>query len=202
MKIIFLLLSILTLNFSPVETTLTKEERDFAANYMKETKEIFLKEINGLSEAQLNFKTSPEKWSIAQCIEHIAIAETALMLAVQEKLKEPADPARHATVKATDQDVIKTVTDRSRKSTAPEFLQPKDDKFKSIDDAIKSFIQQRDKNIAYVMSTNDDLRNHYGAHAILGPIDTYQVVLLIAAHSRRHTLQIEEVKADPNFPKK
>jgi hypothetical protein len=27
-------------------------------------------------------------------------------------------------------------------------------------------------------------------------------VLLIAAHSERHTKQINEVKADPNFPKK
>ena len=31
---------------------------------------------------------------------------------------------------------------------------------------------------------------------------TPQWVLFVAAHSERHTKQINEVKADPNFPKK
>jgi hypothetical protein len=43
------------------------------------------------------------------------------------------------------------------------------------------------------------------AHAVdspLGPkLDAYEWVLFIAAHSERHTKQIHEVKADPNFPK-
>jgi hypothetical protein len=32
-------------------------------------------------------------------------------------------------------------------------------------------------------------------------MDAYEFVLLIAAHSERHTKQILEVKADPNYPK-
>jgi hypothetical protein len=36
----------------------------------------------------------------------------------------------------------------------------------------------------------------------LGTVDTYQLFIFIAAHSKRHTLQIDEVKSDPNFPKK
>jgi hypothetical protein len=36
-----------------------------------------------------------------------------------------------------------------------------------------------------------------------GPkLDAYEWVLFVSAHSQRHTKQIEEVKADPNFPKK
>jgi len=53
----------------------------------------------------------------------------------------------------------------------------------------------------YVSTTNDDLRDHMGPHPVLGPLDAYQWILLISAHSERHTKQIEEVKADPNFPK-
>ena len=33
-------------------------------------------------------------------------------------------------------------------------------------------------------------------------LDGIQWVLFIAAHSERHTAQMLEVKADPNFPKK
>jgi hypothetical protein len=35
-----------------------------------------------------------------------------------------------------------------------------------------------------------------------GLLDAYQWMLFQGAHSKRHTAQIEEVKADPNFPKK
>jgi hypothetical protein len=37
---------------------------------------------------------------------------------------------------------------------------------------------------------------------LLKELDAYQWLLLLASHSERHTLQILEVKADPNFPKK
>jgi hypothetical protein len=32
-------------------------------------------------------------------------------------------------------------------------------------------------------------------------MDAYQVFLLVAAHSGRHTAQIREVEASPGFPK-
>ncbi len=50
--------------------------------------------------------------------------------------------------------------------------------------------------------TQDDLRAHSAPHPVLKTIDAYQWLLLLSAHSARHAAQIEEVKADPNFPKK
>jgi hypothetical protein len=35
----------------------------------------------------------------------------------------------------------------------------------------------------------------------MGYVDACQVMLLIAAHTQRHTDQIKEVKAHPNFPR-
>ena len=51
----------------------------------------------------------------------------------------------------------------------------------------------------YLKSTAG-LRAHQ-ADSPLGKLDGYEWVLLIAAHSDRHTKQMMEVKADPNFPK-
>lgn len=200
MKKLAFLSAVIFLSFSTTDTTLTKEERDVAVKYFKESKEIFLNDVKGLSEAQLNFKASPEKWSVAQCIEHIAIAESKLMEIVQTNLKQSSDSVKKPGTKVADTDIWPFVTDRSKKRIAPEFLQPSDT-FKNSDDAIKTFVSRRDKNIEYVETTNDDLRNHFMPHA-LGMLDDYQWMIVIAAHSRRHTLQIEEVKADPNFPKK
>ena len=199
-KLLLLLSMAMLASYATRNTSITKEERDFAIKYMHETQESFLKDIQGLSVTQLNFKAAPEKWSISQCIEHIAIAEKALMDIGQNNEKQTADPSKRSEIKVSDQDVLKVVTDRSRKSIAPEFMQPAN-KFKNSDEAVQAFIDQRKKNIDYIQTTNDDLRNHFLTHQVMGTIDGYQFILLIAAHSRRHTLQIEEVKADANFPK-
>jgi len=201
-KLSFLFGAILALGFSTKDAdSLSKKERKFAANYLKETRDGFLKDVKGLSEAQLNFKTAPERWSVAQCIEHIAVAENALFTGLQKSLQIPADTARRAEITASDTTVLRVVTDRSHKSTAAEFLQP-DGKFSGTVEAMSSFKDRRQKTIDYILTTNDDLRHHYSKHGIMGTIDDYQAILLIAAHCRRHTLQIEEVMADQNFPKK
>ena len=58
----------------------------------------------------------------------------------------------------------------------------------------------REKTIAYAQSTQDDLRTHVG-EGPMGPMDAYQWLLLLAAHSARHTAQILEVEANPGYPK-
>ncbi|MBS1600313.1 MAG: DinB family protein [Bacteroidetes bacterium] len=198
MKIAGLLLVLIFFSFST--DTITKKERDAAIKYFKESKDIFLNDIKDLSDVQLNFKTSPERWSVAECIEHIAIAEDAFMEIIQEDLKQPVDSSKTPKERIADDAVWPFVTDRSKKRTTPEFLKPSN-KFKTTDEAIKAFIERRDKNMNYVNTTNDDLRSHFMPHA-LGMLDDYQWLIVIAAHCRRHTLQIEEVMADPNFPKK
>jgi hypothetical protein len=35
---------------------------------------------------------------------------------------------------------------------------------------------------------------------VFGPLDGYDWILAVAAHTARHTQQILEVKADPGFP--
>jgi hypothetical protein len=83
---------------------------------------------------------------------------------------------------------------------APEFLKPTN-RWATEADVVKAFEESRQATMDYVRTTNDDLRDHFGPHPVLGPLDGYQWILLISAHSERHTKQIEEVKADPNFPK-
>jgi hypothetical protein len=67
-------------------------------------------------------------------------------------------------------------------------------------EAEQHFLESRATTEEYLKSA-PDLR----AHAIDSPmgmeLDGYGWILLIAAHSERHTKQILEVKADPNFPK-
>ena len=120
------LLFISTSSFlSPSPSSLSKEERKYAAGLLKETKKYFLKNIKGLSDAQLDFKAAPEKWSIRQCMEHITLAESFLDQLLQGTLNAPANPEKRAEIKIKDEDIVTFLTDRSKKAQAPEPIQPK-----------------------------------------------------------------------------
>ena len=89
---------------------------------------------------------------------------------------------------------------REKKIKTSPPLEPQNTGFKSTPDALSSFFDNRKKLMEFVMTTNDNMRDHV-LTLPFGSFDSYQMVLFIAAHSNRHTQQIEEVKADPNFPK-
>ncbi len=186
---------------TPAPTTLTAEERENALKSLQSTHDAFLKSIAGLSEKQWRFKPAADRWSVAEVSEHIAVSESMIFGMVESKLMtSPADPAKRGDVKVTDETILKMVPDRSHKVQAPEFLKPTN-RFATREDNIKAFEDARKATMNYVRTTNDDLRDHFGPHPLLGPMDAYQWILLISAHTERHTKQIEEVKADPNFPK-
>lgn len=199
---IAVLLLISTTSFlSPTTSSLSKEERKYAAGILKETKRFFLKNIKGLSETQLDFKAAPEKWSIRQCMEHITLSESFLDQLLQGTLNSPANPEKRAEIKIKDEEIVSFLIDRSKKAQAPEPIQPKGN-FKSAAEMIQQFNVARDKHIDYMKTTQDDMRNHCTPHPVFGMLDSYQWMLLLAAHSKRHTLQIEEVKSSPGFPQK
>jgi uncharacterized protein YciI len=92
------------------------------------------------------------------------------------------------------------IQDRSQKVSAPEPLVPSQ-RFATPADAIKEFSLRRDKTIAYVKTTNDDLRTHVGKGPTPVPMDAFQFLVLLANHSARHTAQIREVEANAGYPK-
>lgn len=115
-KILFIaaVLALLSFHDRPVE--LTEQERKFALDELARTKENLLNSIKGLNQEQLNFKSSPSTWSVAQCVEHIAISESKIWTALEEAIKEPANPTKHDEVKFSDTDLIKMITDRTQKN--------------------------------------------------------------------------------------
>jgi adenylate kinase family enzyme len=154
-----------------------------------------------LSEAQWNFKPAPEVWSVAEVAEHIAVSEDTIFGMITERImKGPAEPDKKAEVQGKDQVILEKVVDRSVKVQAPEMLRPTH-RWSTQQALLDHFKESRDRTIAYVQNTQDELRSHFGDHPLLKALDGYQWLLLLSAHSHRHTLQIEEVKANPNFPK-
>lgn len=180
--------------------TLTPQERDKAIQLLKQTEGGVFDAVKGLSEAQLNFKAAPDKWSVAECIKHIAAAEKELWAMAQPALTQPANPEKRAEIKFSDDDLIKAVEDRAHKSKTFAALEPANSPYQTVPEALAAFKADREKLIALVKNTKIDLRNHVVVLPV-GTYDSYQFILLIGAHSNRHTQQIDEVKTDTKFPK-
>jgi hypothetical protein len=180
--------------------TLTPDERKFAIDYYIKTRDKLVADVKGLSQNQLNWKADTSRWSVYQCTEHIALSERLFWQWIQMTEHQPATPDKRGEDKNTTDDLIAKMTDRSHKFQAPEMLRP-GAQFPSEDVAIQAFVLRRDSTIEYIKSTQDDLKDHFVAHPLFGTVDLYQVLILLAAHSARHTAQLEEVMAAPGFPK-
>ena len=202
-RLILLIPALLLMSLTAPTPDLTSAERKFAIDYLNSTKKDVLKSIKGLSPEQLNFKSSPDSWSIAECVEHIAISETNLFGMIQGTLKEAANPDKRKEIKLSDEDVFNAITDRSYKVKTQEAFVPTG-KFGSHEATVKEFLAKREANINYLKNTSDDLRNHFFTFPVeaLGTLDSFQLFLFMAGHTNRHRLQIEEVKSNPAFPKK
>jgi len=178
---------------------LTQAEKGRALKYLESTKQNVLQTTKGLSEAQWNFKPMPDRWSVAQVMEHIVASEDFIRenLLKEKVMAAPAsEPGRD--VKQIDEAVMAKIPDRTQKAQAPTPLLPRN-RLGSPDGSVKHFVESRAMTEQYLRTTSG-LRGHV-MDGPVGKMDGYEFVLFIAAHCERHTEQINEVKTDPNFPK-
>jgi hypothetical protein len=185
---------------TPTSDVLSKKERKFAAEHMKSTKAELQDAIKGLSAAQLTYKISADKWSVQECVYHIAISEKTLWTMLETSMKAGPTPEKKKDLKVTDDQVIKMLEDRTNKVKTFPPLEPQNTPYKSFDDAMNDFKAGRTAHIKYIKATSEDLRNHF-VQMPFGMLDCYQLCLMISSHTDRHVQQLNEVKADVGFPK-
>lgn len=185
---------------TPTDDALSKKERKFAADHMKSSKAELQDAIKGLSAAQLDYKVAADKWSVKECVYHIAISEKNLWAMLEKSMKEPATPEKKKDVTVTDEQVIRMVESRENKvKTFPSF-EPQNSGYKTLEEAMNDFRATRAMHVKYIKATSEDMRNHF-VQMPFGLLDCYQLCLMISSHTGRHTQQINEVKGAAGFPK-
>ncbi len=178
---------------------MSDSERTYLVDQLELTKKGVLDSISGLTPEQWKFRAAPDRWSVAECAEHIILSEGYIFAGSQKVLSTTAVPRPQKSNADVDRALVAGVAERSHKLNAPEPLVPSG-KISTPEEAARAFASARDKNIEYARKTDDDLRVHVGPGPA-GDLDAYQFLLLLSAHSARHTAQIREVKASPNYPK-
>ena len=187
------------LQSAPVTGPVTDQERAYAIDSLNVTKDALHQSLAGLSDAQLTYKPTADSWSVAECVEHIALVEKRILYAIQASMDAPTEPEKRAEIKVSDVDVIKAVRSRTTRLSAPDHTVPTGH-FGDTATALAAFDAQRTAAISYVETVSGDLRTHYFTHFVLGQLDAYQAVLLMSAHCERHRKQIEAVKTNPDYP--
>lgn len=189
----FLLLALCT---AEDRQTLSQAERDFLTSHLEKSRQELLQSIAGLSKEQWNHQPAGGGWSIAQCAEHLAATEDALFGMVTGrllKLPVAADRARFG--RSEDEKVISQAVNRAEKGKAPEILQPGGE-FPTPESLAAEFNTRRQRSIDWVKSTQEDLRGR-----VSGKMDAYQYLVMMSAHTLRHTAQIQDVKQDAKYPR-
>jgi uncharacterized damage-inducible protein DinB len=175
-----------------------KAERDFLLLYLAASRERLLHTVNGLTKEQARFHPARDRWSVADCVEHVTIVEKAVLQKIQTMLLSPPQP--EPTAATPDDAILSGVSNRSPRCVAPAEAMPRR-RWSDVGALLRQFEAARERSLRFVAVTQSDLRAHFFTHPQFGELDCYQWLLFLGAHAERHARQADDVVADPGFPR-
>ena len=174
-------------------------ERQQVLDRLVSSEARLLQLLDGLTPAQWNFRESPERWSIAENVEHLVLFEEFIMQAVTRSLKTAAEPDKRTSASEKQHLVLGLANARHIKFNSREVVRPAG-RWTDTAELVAELRNARARTIAFATQTQADLCEHFFAHIAFGDLDCYQWLLLMGQHTLRHLLQIEAVRADPAYP--
>lgn len=178
---------------------ITANERKQLALYLADTRERLLHSPRSLTPEQLDYKPAPGRWSVAEILEHLAVAESRLLPRIEEILRGSPDPTKRSAWEGRDEALVQNVASRAPRVQAPDPIQPAG-RWRH-QELLQQLEAVRQRTSEFAATTNAGLRCYFLSHPVLGELDCYQWLLIAGAHFERHRAQVEEVMADANFPR-
>ena len=161
---------------------------------LRTTRDAFVAGVAGITDLQGKYKPEPDRWSIEECAEHLALVEKGIL----QRLTQEATPSEHAENPARQAQLRKSGADRTSKRQAPERARPSG-QFGSLKNALEQFAANREKTIEYLSSCQEDLH----ARTIVHPLATmtcHEYVVFMTGHTLRHIEQIREIQQTSVYP--
>ncbi|HLA52326.1 MAG TPA: DinB family protein [Flavitalea sp.] len=190
--------STICLNAQPPEAW-TEKDRTYLVDNLRRSIDQINEATRNLSDAQWNFKPGPDKWSINEVVEHIAIWELLLQRDISLALSEPPKPELTKTAWPDSSTLGFIMEDKPHHSldyTKPfSFTIPM-----GLNDGSKNLLwlqKMRKEDGDFVKNTKQDMRVYYRGR---GSESVHVLYILIFGHADRHLRQIMKIKADPAFP--
>ena len=175
-------------------------DRQYLSTNLSRSLDELIAETKDLTPDQWNFKESPDRWSIAQIVEHIGIWELLMQREISQALGQGPKPELLKESKPDSVGYIFIMEEKKHYSdeyTKPfTFAQPLG--AMGGEAALKWVTKMRRESLDFVNSTDKDLRS-YSQMKNRGTV--HQVYITTFGHMDRHLRQIRKVKANEKFPK-
>lgn len=179
---------------------ISSEERDEVLKWLDESHREFFAAIDGVSDAQWNWKPAPERWSVGETAEHIVLAEDLLFTFVRAAVAAPRNPDWEGQTTGKTEFIARFMPSRETKATAPEPVAPRQGLTRG--QVKERFDEQRAAIVKFASETQVALKEHTVQHPFLlfGTLNAYQWLIMVPLHTIRHNKQIAEVKATAGYP--
>ena len=167
-----------------------ESERQDILEALKTGHDALCDAIAGIGEDLAICKPTPASWSIVECVEHLAASEEFLFsrLTRAQCCDLPqANQSREAVI-------VDRGLDRTRRVESPDVVRP-NGRFQSLTEAAGHFDAMRAKTVQFVESFSGDPRCWLTDHPLIsGPVNCYEILLIISVHPLRHAEQIKEIR--------
>ncbi len=167
----------------------THEKRDLIDG-LRSGRDALLNAITGLTEDAASHSPAAGRWSVLQCVEHVAVAEDYLLSQIAAATRSPV-PVVH---KERESKILERGLDRTRKIPSPDVARPAG-RFQTLSEAVEYFLVSRQRTIDFVENCAEDLRALLTDHPIIGKVNVHEMLLMMSVHPHRHAKQINEVRS-------
>ncbi|HLJ44759.1 MAG TPA: DinB family protein [Bryobacteraceae bacterium] len=175
-------------------------ERESVVAYLERTRDEMLGLATRLTAEQREFRDGSNRWSVADCMEHIVVTETAIRKQLERVLAGPPDVEHRGSTAHKDTILTERVAPRRGRAQAPEAAHPAG-RWPDFGELSRRFEETRAATIALARNSEADLRCYFFPHPILKDLDVYQWLVFFAAHTERHLKQAEEVLGSADVAK-
>jgi hypothetical protein len=201
MFLLWLLLGVVAPGIAQQARLWTETDRAYLLDHLTRSRDELMKETKSLSEAQWNFREAPERWSIKEVVEHVALYEMLFQREITMALRAGARPEL---LKSAPQDsnvlafIMEEKPHFSLDYTQP-FTYSLPMGLNAGDSNLAWYNKLRNECINHVQNTEDDLRVYFMQE---GRANIHQVYINVFGHTDRHLRQIRKIKQHPNYPGK
>jgi hypothetical protein len=198
MRILLALFTVaaLTSSVSHAQKQWTEADRKYTVDNLKRTRDELTSETENLTDAQWHFHESPDRWSIAEVVEHLALWE--IIWAREISMGSRSTPRPDLIATSSPDSYYHNFIMETKPHTSPDFSRPTG--FIHGKNNLIFFQRLRNQAIGFADTTQADMRVQFELTATKFPRNMHQVYIYQWGHVDRHLRQIRKIKTHPNYP--
>lgn len=178
----------------------TEADRKYLLENLIRSRDELIKETEGLSKKQWTFKESPDRWSINEVVEHLALYELIFDREIVQCLATKPQPELNKTAKPDStfyNFIMETKPHITLDFTKP-FTYATPMGLNELNNNMAWFLKMRNESVEFVKTTPYDLRVYFrGADRP----NIHQTYIYVFGHIDRQLRQIRKIKQHANYPK-